>query len=67
MGASPGFQGYWALNCSGGDCAEISKFDTEANAALATDRTCAWVETHVRELVVLPPEAMIGAEAEKLA
>ena len=60
--ASPGFQGYWIINCTDGDVAGLSIFDTEPNANAATDRTLAWVNAHIRDLVVLPPDAMFGGE-----
>ncbi len=65
--SSPGFQGYWALQCDDGDIAGISLFDTEENALAATERTREWVSAHIREHVVLPPEAMFGGAVEKLA
>lgn len=65
--ASPGFEGYWLLQCSDGDVAGVSMFDTEANANAATDRTKEWVKANIREYVQLPAEAMFGAAVEKLA
>jgi hypothetical protein len=63
---SPGFQAYWIINCTDGDIAGVSIFDTESNAHAATERTLAWVNAHIRELVVLPPDAMFGGEAHQV-
>jgi hypothetical protein len=63
--ASPGFQAHWIMNCSDGDIAAVSIFDTGSNANAATDRTLAWVKEHIRGLVVLPPEAMFGGEGHQ--
>ena len=60
--ASPGFQSHWTIDCTDGDIAAASMFDTEASAKAATDRTLAWVNEHIRTLVVLPPDAMFGGE-----
>jgi hypothetical protein len=60
--ASPGFRGYWIINCTDGDVAGLSIFDTEPNANAATDRTLAWVNAHIRDLAVLPLDAMFGGE-----
>src|SRR5271157_5563676 len=51
LNGSRGFQRYWILQCSDGDCAGISIFDTEENATAANDHTRAWVEAHIREIV----------------
>jgi len=64
--ASPGFQAHWIINCTDGDIAAVSIFDTELNANAATDRILTWVNAHIRELVVLPPDAMFGGEAHQL-
>jgi hypothetical protein len=64
--ASPGFQAHWVINCTDGDFAGVSIFDTESNATAATDRTLAWVNAHIREYVVLPPDAMFSGEAHQL-
>jgi hypothetical protein len=63
--ASPGFHSYWTIDCSDGDIAAVSIFDTESNAKAAQDGTLAWVNEHIRALVVLPPEAMFGGEAHQ--
>jgi len=65
--ASPGFQSHWTIDCSDGDIAAVSIFDTESNSNAATDRTLAWVKEHIRGLVVLPPEAMFGGEGHHTA
>ncbi len=65
--ASPGFRAHWTIDCSDGDVAAISIFDTEANSRAATDRTLAWATAHIRELVELPPDAMFGGEAHQSA
>ena len=64
--ASPGFQAHWVINCTDGDVAVVRIFDTESNALAATDRTLTWVNAHIRELVVLPPDAMFSGEAHQL-
>jgi hypothetical protein len=63
--ASPGFQAHWIIDCTDHDIAAISIFDTESNANAATERTLAWVNAHIRELLVLPPDAMFGGEAHQ--
>ena len=65
--ASAGFHSHWTINCTDGDIAAISIFDTESNSKAATDRTLAWVNQYVRELVELPPDAMFGGEAHQSA
>ena len=64
---SPGFQAHWIVNCTDGDIAGVSIFDTESNLIAATERTLAWLNAHIRELVVLPPDAMFGGEAQQVA
>ena len=64
--ASPGFQAHWIIDCTDGDIAAVSIFDTEPNANAATERTLTWVNAHIREFVVLPPDAMFGGEAHQL-
>ena len=64
--ASPGFQSHWIIDCTDGDIAAVSIFDTASNANAATDRVLTWVDAHIRELVVLPPDAMFGGEAHQL-
>jgi heme-degrading monooxygenase HmoA len=64
---SKGFQGYWSLRCDDGDVAGMSMFDTEQHAIEAQEHTRAWVVAHIRDYVVLPPEAMFGGEVSKLA
>jgi hypothetical protein len=64
--ASPGFQAHWIINCTDGDIAAVSIFDTESIANAATDRILTWVNAHIRKLVVLPPDAMFGGEAHQL-
>ena len=61
----PGFRAHWLLNCSDGDCAAMTVFDTEAEANVALDKTVSWVKAHIGDLLVLPPEAMFGAAAEE--
>jgi hypothetical protein len=65
--ASPGFHSHWTMDCADGDIAAVSIFDTESNSKAATQRTFAWVNEHIRELVVLPPEAMFEGEAHQTA
>jgi len=65
--ASPGFQAYWIINSTDGDIAGVSIFDTGSNSQAATERTLSWVDAHIRELVMLPPDAMFGGEAHQLA
>lgn len=67
LSASPGFHSYWAVDCTDGDIAGVSIFDTEANSNAATDRTLAWVNQHIKGLVELPPDAMFGGEAYQSA
>jgi hypothetical protein len=64
--ASPGFQAHWIISCTDGDIAAVSIFDTASNANAATDKILTWVNAHIRELVVLPPDAMFGGEAHQL-
>jgi hypothetical protein len=64
--ASPGFQAHWIIDCSDGDIAAVSISDTESNANTATDRALTWINAHIRELVVLPPDAMFSGEAHQL-
>jgi hypothetical protein len=64
--ASPGFQAHWIIDCTDGDIAAVSIFDTESNANVATDRALTWASAHIRELVVLPPNAMFSGEAHQL-
>jgi hypothetical protein len=64
--ASPGFQSHWVIACTDGDFAGISVFDSESNATAAQERTLEWVNAHIREYVVLPPDAMFGGEAYQL-
>ena len=64
--ASPGFQAHWIIDCSDGDMAAVSMFDTESNANAATDSALTWINAHIRELVVLPPDAMFSGEAHQL-
>ena len=64
--ASPGFQAHWIIDCTDGDIAAVSIFDTEPNANAATERTLTWVNAYIREFVVLPPDAMFGGEAHQL-
>ena len=64
---SPGFQAHWLIKCTDGDIAGVSIFDTESNLSAATERTLAWVNAHIRELVLLPPEAMFSGEAQQVA
>ena len=64
--ASPGFQAHWIIDCTDGDIAAVSIFDTEPNANAATDRALTWASAHIRELVVLPPDAMFSGEAHQL-
>ena len=64
--ASPGFQAHWIIDCTDCDVAGVSIFDTESNANAATDRTLGWVNAHIKELVVLPPDAMFGGETHQL-
>ena len=61
----PGFRSHWLLDCSDGDCAGVSIFDTEAQAKAALDKTVAWVQEHVGQLLILPPEAMFGAAVDE--
>jgi hypothetical protein len=65
--ASPGFQAHWIIDCTDGDIAAVSIFDNESNANAATDRTLAWVNAQIRELVMLPPDAMFSGEARQSA
>jgi hypothetical protein len=65
--ASPGFHSHWTVDCGDGDAAAVSIFDTEANSRAATDRTLAWLNKHIRGLVVVPPEAMFEGEAHQTA
>jgi hypothetical protein len=37
-----------------------------SNATAAQERTMEWVNAHIRELVVLPPDAMFSGEAYRL-
>ena len=64
--ASQGFQAHWVVECTDGDIAAVSVFDTESNAHAATDKVLAWVNAHIRELVVLPPHAMFDGVAHQL-
>jgi len=64
--ASPGFQAHWVIECTDGDIAAVSIFDTETNSNAATDKILEWVNAHIRELVVLPPNAMFHGEARQL-
>jgi len=52
--------GRLAVNCADSDVAGVSIFNTESNALAATDRTLTWVNAHIRELVVLPVDAMFS-------
>ena len=65
--ASPGYRSHWVIDCTDGDVAGISIFDSESNAAAAQERTLGWVNAHIREFVVLPPDAMFSGEAHQLA
>ena len=64
--ASPGYQGHWIIDCTDGDVAGVSIFDSESNATAAQERTLDWVNAHIREYVVLPPDAMFSGEAHQL-
>lgn len=64
--ASPGYEGHWVIDCTDGDVAGVSVFDSEANATAAQERTMEWINAHVREFVVLPPDAMFSGEAYRL-
>jgi len=64
--ASPGYKSHWIIDCTDGDIAAVSIFDTESNGNAATDRALTWVNAHIRELVVLPPNAMFSGEAHEL-
>ena len=65
--ASPGFHSHWTIDCTDGDIAAVSIFDTESNSKAATDRTLVWVNQHIRGLVKLPREAMFGGDAHQSA
>jgi hypothetical protein len=65
--SSPGFHSHWTIDCSDGDIAAFVIFDTESNSKAATERTFTWINEHIRELVVLPPEAMFEGEAHQTA
>lgn len=65
--SAPGFEAYWSVVCDDGAIAGISMFDTEEHSKAAHDQTLGWVNAHIRELVVLPPEAMFGGVLHKLA
>lgn len=64
--ASPGYQGHWVIDCTDGDVAGVSIFDSESNATAAQERTLEWVNAHIREYVVLPPDAIFSEEAHQL-
>ena len=64
--ASPGFQAHWVIECTDGDVAAVSVFDTETNSNAATEKILEWVNAHIRALVVLPPNAMFHGEAHQL-
>ena len=65
--SAEGFHAYWSVECTDGDIAGISIFETKALADAATDKTLSWVEANIRHLVELPLEAMFGGEAYQLA
>ncbi len=64
---SPGFEGYWSVMCDDGAIAGISIFDSEAHSDAAHEKTMGWVNEHIRELVILPPESMFGGVLRKVA
>jgi hypothetical protein len=64
--ASPGYQSHWVIECTDGDIAGISVFDSEANALAAQEGALEWANAHIRELAVLPPHAMFSGEAHQL-
>jgi hypothetical protein len=65
--AAPGFQAHWIISCTDGDLAAVSIFDTEAHSHAATEQALAWINSNIRELVILPPTAMFSGEANQVA
>ena len=61
----PGFRSHWLLNCDDGDVAAVTVFDTEEQAREGVLKAVGWVQAHIHDLLVLPPNAMFGASAEQ--
>jgi len=62
--ASPGFQAHWLMKCNDDDVAGLTLFDTKEHAEAALEKTLGWVANYARQVLVLPPNAMFGAEVE---
>jgi hypothetical protein len=63
MRKSPGFIGYYAVDCGGGTMATISIFSTERMALESNETAAAWLKENVAHLQPEPPE-VIGGKAE---
>jgi hypothetical protein len=57
---APGFVAYYAIDGSRGTVASVSIFETKEGADESNRRAAEWVRANIAELVIGPPEIIIG-------
>ncbi|MFO1153556.1 MAG: hypothetical protein U1E42_07800 [Rhodospirillales bacterium] len=60
---SPGFIGYYAVDCGEGSMTTVSVFSTEQMALESNETAAAWMRENVSELQPEPP-TILGGKAE---
>lgn len=60
---SPGFIAYYAIDCGGGTMATVSIFSTEQMALESNEAAATWLQGHVADLQLQPPQ-IVGGKAE---
>jgi hypothetical protein len=57
---APGFVSYYAIDGGHGTVASVSIFETKEGADESNRRAAEWVRANIAELVIGPPEIIIG-------